>query len=258
MVETTTPWTVLVDPPRDGAENMALDHALALAAGSSGAPTLRLYRWAHPTLSVGRHEPIAATVREVAWAGGVPVVRRPTGGRSVWHHREITYAVALPAALAWGARETYQRINGALVEALRHLGVEARQAEEGSRVGPLDGGDCFSRPAPGEVVVGGRKLVGSAQARLGNALLQHGSVLLAGGQRRPWEPDPSPGVPGEVTLEEVLGYAPEEEVVMEALLGGFRAGLGGCWPPRGQVAVGGEPPPRLLERYRDPAWTWRR
>ena len=91
-------WTVVFDPPRDGAANMAVDHALAETADPD-AGWLRLYRWTRPTLSLGRNEP-AAGFYDFERAGrlGIDVVRRPTGGRGVLHDAELTYAVVAPVA----------------------------------------------------------------------------------------------------------------------------------------------------------------
>src|SRR5690606_17502269 len=95
----------------------------------------------------------------------VDFVRRPTGGRAVLHDRELTYAVVVPHRALGGPRAAYRAINEALVMGLRALGVDASVSERG-RVLPPDAGPCFQVAAPGEVVADGRKLVGSAQARL--------------------------------------------------------------------------------------------
>ena len=80
-----------------------------------------------------------------------------------------------------GLRAAYRRINKALVAGLRGLGVGAGHAR--GRTLPPESGPCFMEAADGEVVVGGRKLVGSAQARIGGSILQHGSLLLVADQR---------------------------------------------------------------------------
>ena len=175
-LEHSLSWRVLVDEPLTGAANMARDHALA-AGFRAGSGTLRLYRWTPATLSLGRNEPFTVGYREfLRERPDIDVVRRPTGGRAVLHDRELTYCVVLPARAFGGPRRAYRRINEALVEGLRRLGADARVA--GGRSLPPDAGPCFLEPAEGEVVVAGRKVVGSAQARIGSAVLQHGSILL--------------------------------------------------------------------------------
>ncbi len=178
--EQSLSWRVLVDEPLTGAANMARDHALA-AALRPGTGTLRLYRWTPATLSLGRNEPFTVGYREfLRERPDIDVVRRPTGGRAVLHDRELTYSVVLPARALGGPRRAYRRINEALVEGLRGLGADARVAE--GRSLPPDAGPCFLEPAEGEVVVAGRKVVGSAQVRIGSAVLQHGSILLRADQ----------------------------------------------------------------------------
>ncbi|MEP0774137.1 MAG: lipoate--protein ligase family protein, partial [Acidobacteriota bacterium] len=112
-------WRFLLDPPAPGAWNMAVDEALAeaVAAGAS-APLLRLYRWHPPCLSLGASQPF--TVADVGFCSrhGVDLVRRPTGGRAVLHHHELTYLVAAPLGECLGTRElqgAYAAICGALV-----------------------------------------------------------------------------------------------------------------------------------------------
>ena len=158
-------WRILVDPPSSGPQNMAVDHALA-ACSSPGEAVLRIYRWGCPTVSFGRNEPALDRYDPArGHSAGIEFVRRPTGGRAVLHDRELTYAAVLPCPTPGGLRATYGLINRGLVEALCSLGVPAAMAAgRGLHTGP-DAGPCFDEPAPGEVTVAGRKLVGSAQAR---------------------------------------------------------------------------------------------
>lgn len=171
-------WRVLQDPPTAGARNMAVDLALARHRGRHEA-VLRFYRWIRPTLSLGRHQAGALRYDPLAArALGVEIVRRPTGGREVLHDQELTYAVVIPFQGPGSLRQRYEEINEALVHALRLLGVPAQRAPRAARVPGPDAGACFARPAPGEIIVHGRKLVGSAQVRIGSTILQHGSILL--------------------------------------------------------------------------------
>jgi lipoate-protein ligase A len=125
----------------------------------------------------------------------------------VLHGADLTYAVAAPAdALPEGLAGSYRAVSDALAAALRRLGVEAARAEPGARLAPDAGFDCFAEPAEDELVVEGRKLAGSAQRRVGGALLQHGSIRLA--------PDPPAaarlaGVGAAATSLGELGLDPE-------------------------------------------------
>jgi lipoate-protein ligase A len=156
---------------------MAIDAAL-LAAAMPGIGVWRWYGWSAPTISFGRNERVAGRFSSASVAAaGLTAVRRPTGGRALLHAREITYSVTLGLAPEAGWREAYDAVNHILHAALRRLGVDAQRAGAQPPVAP-DGPVCFDRPAEGELVVGGRKLVGSAVWRQGTRYLQHGSILL--------------------------------------------------------------------------------
>ena len=125
------PWLVLVDPPGSGPHNMSVDAALLRAAEEDGLCALRLYAWDPPTLSFGRNEPALRRYdRNAIAARALAVVRRPTGGRAVWHDREVTYAVAAPAAVFGSLRETYHEIHAMLAEALTTLGAHVLLAAD--------------------------------------------------------------------------------------------------------------------------------
>jgi lipoyl(octanoyl) transferase len=202
-------WRLVVTPrPASGFWNMAVDEALLAAASTGAPPTLRLYAWRGPWLSLGHAQPFDGATFEACRRAGVGVVRRVTGGRAVLHGADLTYAVtASERALPDGLHASYRILSDALVDALRGLGIEAERVAGGRRrVAPAAGFDCFAEAADDEVCAGGRKLAGSAQRRGGGALLQHGSVRLA--------PDPAAveriagtGL-GATSLAE-LGVAPE-------------------------------------------------
>jgi lipoate-protein ligase A len=173
------PYTLWHDAvPRPGWLNMAIDLAL-LERAAAGESWLRLYAWSPSCLSFGRHEPAARRYdRERIAALGLDVVRRPTGGRAVWHAGELTYAVAAPATTLGTLREAYGEIHRVIRNAVRTFGIAAELAPARAAIRP-DAGACFAAPVGGEVIVGDNKLVGSAQLRENGALLQHGSILLA-------------------------------------------------------------------------------
>ena len=252
---------------------MAWDHTLARAL-PAGRGVVRLYRWIRPTLSFGRNEPAreAFDPDRVA-ARGVDVVRRPTGGRAVLHDQEVTYAVVAPIRSLGGARAVYRKVNQGLVEGLAELGASVALAGPGPAL-PPDAGPCFQEAAEGEVVAGARKLVGSAQVRVGTAVLQHGSILLGDGQgriealkRAGSETDPGPGGSDPVDaggLRGLLGRDVTPGEVVAAVSAGLRRVLGGDWRPTRAGAsleetdLPSDPEPELLARYRSPEWSWRR
>jgi lipoate-protein ligase A len=178
-------WRLLIDNDLPGARNMARDMAmLETVADGEAPPTIRLYGWDPPCLSLGRHQGIEAADLEFCRAEGIDVVRRPTGGRALLHHLELTYAVIAPlneGPLPRGLQEAYRVICSALVRAVRTLGIDAELT--GGEVNlqlphPKTTVPCFEAPAGGEVVVGSRKLVGSAMRAHAGAILQHGAILL--------------------------------------------------------------------------------
>lgn len=238
---------------------MAVDEALARSL-EPGRGVLRLYRWDPPTISLGRNQPARERYdRREAVLRSLSFVRRPTGGRAVVHHREVTYAVAVPVGALGGLRETYRAVNGALVAGLRSLGVEASLAPAGAPTPTLDARPCFDAPAAGEVVSGGRKLVGSAQCRIRRTILQHGSVLLDDdqGALAAVALEGAPPVPP-ATLADVLGSAPAWGAVARALAGGFREVLPGSWSRDGLSGVERKLAGELETRYACEEWTWRR
>lgn len=253
-------WRVLVDPPLPGAINMARDHALALHV-REGEGVLRLYRWDPPTVSFGRNEPAKGRYRlDEAERRGFGFVRRPTGGRAVLHHLELTYAVVALLPALGGPRAAYLRINEGLVEGIRTLGVEAGLARNTGRPPSLGAGPCFQRPEQGEIVSGGRKLVGSAQVRLGRSLLQHGSLILDGDQSALDGLTTIPGSAGgsaSISLRSLTGSLPSWDRLVSCLEEGLARTLGGVWKKgdyrQEEIETAGE----LETKYLDPSWTWR-
>jgi lipoate-protein ligase A len=160
----------------DGPHNMAADEAL-LESAVSGVASLRFYQWVEATLSLGYFQPAAAHDQDRR-LGKLPFVRRPTGGESIVHHFELTYALAVPRGSAWQGPERWlQRMHAIIVSGLAGLSVSA-ELHTAVAVQAGKGSLCFQHTIPGDVVIGGTKVVGSAQRRRKGALLQHGSILL--------------------------------------------------------------------------------
>ncbi|HEU4641636.1 MAG TPA: hypothetical protein VFS44_04210 [Gemmatimonadaceae bacterium] len=235
---------------------MALDAALLRRAAQRGEAVLRIYAWSRPTLSLGRNQTARGrydTARAAAL--GIDIVRRPTGGRAVLHHREVTYSVTAPADALGALGESYRAINRLLLDGLRRLGVDAREAERTARAPRPGVAPCFETPVAGEITVAGRKLVGSAQVREDCAMLQHGSILVDDDQAlagalllHPVPPPPTPA-----TLRAILGRAPALDEVARAL---FEA-LGDAEPLEPDLVLDDDAR-ALRAHYADPEWTWRR
>jgi len=242
---------------------MARDAALLARASRTGESIFSVYSWSRPTLSFGRNQRARgqydlARIEE----HGMDVVRRPTGGRAILHHREITYSVAAPVRAAESLRSAYERINLVLLDGLRRLDVDASISRGGRAMKP-GSNPCFEAPSDGEIVSGGRKLVGSAQWRGENAYLQHGSILVdddqtalaslaAGGAA---EAAVAPPVPA--TLLALLGSAPGSSEVASAMFDAVRKreqADGVCLSEEEIRPAALE----LVPDYLDAEWTWRR
>lgn len=174
-------WRLILDPLLDGRENMAVDEAVLTSSDAvpEFTPTLRLYGWRTPAISIGCHQGADGFADS-----GLPVVRRVTGGRAVLHDSEITYSIVAPVThplFSGGITAAYSEISRCILSALRDAGVNAEMAEM-TRVGAAGerrARACFSAPSRHELLVNGRKIAGSAQRRFKNAFLQHGSILFS-------------------------------------------------------------------------------
>lgn len=256
-------WRLLDTPPAPGAWNMAVDEALAESVRAGGPPVLRVYRWSPPCLSLGRNQPSGGYDRDEIARRGLGVVRRPTGGRAVLHHRELTYSVAAREGALGGPRQSYAAINRALVAGLRRLGVPAHLQPAGTERAPLPSlAPCFEQPVEGEVTAAGRKLIGSAQRTEGGVMLQHGSLPLHDDQSavaallRPEVRVEAAEPPA--TLSDLLGAEPAWDALVDALAAGWAEVLR---VPLARDGLTGEEAGRaegLRARYEDPAWTWHR
>ena len=220
---------------------MAVDEAILESCGTGIVhPTLRLYAWSPPCLSLGHAQPLSDVdlfrLKELGW----DLVRRPTGGRAVLHADELTYAVIAPpheSLLAGGVLPSYRRLAGALVSALDSLGLAAdMQAAHPPGTGRNSNPVCFEVPSTYEITVTGKKLIGSAQARRKEGVLQHGSLPLTGDLTRilqvlVFKDEQSRLEAGErlleraATVETLLGKAIAWQQAADAMLEGFRSVL---------------------------------
>ncbi|MHB9029957.1 MAG: lipoate--protein ligase family protein [Candidatus Latescibacterota bacterium] len=173
--------------------NMALDEAIlrAVRAGES-SPVFRLYGWEPEAITVG-YSQNASTVLDLGKCGreGVPVTRRLTGGRAVFHADEVTYSVigsVEDPRFGGTLMDTYRAISRVLLDAVAASGADAEwsRGESGASRNPAAVGaaPCFLSVSRYEITLGGRKMVGSAQRRIGGFFLQQGSILTGPGHER--------------------------------------------------------------------------
>lgn len=175
-------WRLIRSGPGAPAWNMALDEALWRSFAKLGRPTLRLYSWARPTVSLGYAQRASACDLEACARLGLDLVRRPTGGRAVLHDNELTYSLIHSVGGLGGVWESHRLIAEALALGLRRLGLPVEVAAVRPRLGfsarPALSGACFEAPSPHELTIAGKKVAGMAQVRDRLALLEQGSLPL--------------------------------------------------------------------------------
>lgn len=262
-------WRLILEPqPQDGALNMATDEALLReVAARRSPPTLRLYGWASPAMTLGRGQPFADANVAALHADGITLLRRMTGGSAVFHEDELSYSIAVTndePRLSGSIVESYHGLSAALLYALDKIGL--RHAEAGAHVEHRRGPRspvCFEIPSAYEIVVGRRKLCGSAQMRLQGGILQHGTLPLDGDIARVGAYLTAPPSAEQIrahaiTLREALGHSVAWRDAAAALSAGLATVLNLDLIPaplrpdeHGLIAA------LVTEKYANPAWTER-
>ena len=178
------PWRCIPFERLSCFENMAIDEAI-LRNGRvhEGGPTLRFYGWVRPSVTLGYFQDMAKEVDlGFCRAQNIDVVRRPTGGKAVYHDADVTYSVVArerDEGFSSDIIETYRVISACLLKGLKKLGIEAALVEEGrTHLSSAGEAFCFSVPFKNELLVKGGKICGSAQMRSQGLFLQHGSILI--------------------------------------------------------------------------------
>ncbi|QEL15009.1 lipoate--protein ligase family protein [Limnoglobus roseus] len=228
-----------------GPDQMALDEAMLESAADRNVASFRFYRWSEPTLSLGYFQPAEVRLPGLAW------VRRASGGAAILHHHphELTYSFALPASAVGPLRgeNWICRVHHLLRDFLHTRGIPAHAVVCGEEK-KLGDGLCFLHHTPGDLVIGGSKVVGSAQRKLRGALLQHGTILLS-------QSPLTPQLPG---IAELAKPVPADEV-MPGFANAMQSGLGwnwteGQWTEEERAAAS-----RIAaEKYRSAEWNHRR
>jgi len=277
--QSRAPWRLLDTGPADGFTNMAIDEALLESFAAEGtSPTLRFYSWSPPTLSLGYGQAIRSDIDFAqCQALGIDIVRRPTGGRAVLHDHEVTYSLVIGAddpRVTQGVLAAYLTISQALIRGLSYLGVTAELSPI-RRATPLPSDAaspvCFATPSSYEVVVAGRKVIGSAQRRAHGVIMQHGSIPIS------WDVDkmraifaPSPRGRDSLqaawdyhlhmtSLQEAGGRAYEYAEVVTALA----RGMAETWemelvPSRLTAGERQRSADLWATKYHSDSWTWHR
>ena len=178
-------WRLIINPPYNGAWNMAVDEAILESASVKlQLPTLRFYDWFPYTLSLGHAQPVSDVDLDALNAHQWTLVRRPTGGRAILHADELTYSVCVPvddSTVSGNVLDSYQKISKALLKALKIIGIDADSKPKNPADSQLSHDPvCFQFPSDYEITFQTKKIIGSAQARKKNGILQHGAVPLFG------------------------------------------------------------------------------
>lgn len=179
------PFRLLPFGSADGPTNMATDEAMLESASDRGVASLRFYTWSEPTITLGYFQP-ASVVADLP--GNLPWVRRSTGGATIVHHHELTYAMALPDLKEWRSSESWVcRFHHLLRSVLADHGLASRAVicGEEKKLGEVL---CFLHQTAGDLLIQGSKVAGSAQRKRKRALLQHGSLLLSRSEFAPMLP----------------------------------------------------------------------
>ena len=271
-------WRLLDTGPADGFTNMAVDEALLGVFATAGGPTtVRFYSWSPPALSLGYAQSIEREINvKQCTSLGIDVVRRPTGGRAVLHDHEVTYSVVISGddpRVSSGVLAAYLTISQAMIRGLSYLGISAELLPlrrgvplPSDKASPV----CFATPSSYEVAVGGRKIIGSAQRRAHDAIMQHGSIPLSMNIERICAvfgrsslqsgiPQGKPDYPLSMTsMQEAGGRAYAYAEVVAAL----RRGLAETWQVEllpGQLTVAERQLGAHLRatKYHSKSWTWR-
>jgi len=269
-----TQWRLLITPPARGAWNMALDESILEHIGrGESIPTLRLYAWEPACLSLGHAQPFADVDVNRLQARGWEVVRRITGGRAILHTDELTYSIIAPndePVIAGTVLQAYNRLAQALLLAVKNLELtvemqEFKLSDNPSSSNPV----CFEVPSTYEITVDGKKLIGSAQARKKEGVLQHGSLPLTGDLARICEAlvfeneseraEASKRLLARAaTVESALGRALGWETAAQAFIHAFEAQLGLSLKRGGLSESESKRTDELVkEKYDHPSWTGR-
>ena len=269
------PWRLIIHPAARGAWNMAVDQAIlehVQTGRGECLPTLRLYAWDPACLSLGHAQPFADVDLERLKGHGWEVVRRATGGRAILHTDELTYSVTGSAeepVLAGGVLESYNRLAQALLLAVKSLEVPVEMKEGKAAGSTTPNPVCFEVPSTYEITVDGKKLIGSAQARKKEGVLQHGSLPLTGDLTRicqalVFENEAAREEAAQrllaraTTVESALGRAVPWDTAAQAFIRAFETQLGLCLE-RGELSESETRRAEALlsEKYDHPSWTER-
>lgn len=269
-------WRLIGLEAGRGDLNMAADEAL-LEYAAEGPPTLRIFTWSEPWLSVGCLQPISEIDVSACQRAGISIVRRASGGTAVLHESTVAYSLVVPPGHPLAVSdivESYRILAPPAQLALKRIGISAElvRLDEAHRGRPHGFGSaaCFAALSPYELIVGSRKLVGNSQLRRRGAILHHAVVMLD------FNPGRFAGFLKTSSLDEVrklsalldvrigsLGGVLSREVSLEEAAAAIEAGFAEAFGVR-LVASPLTPQEArrvrelVAEKYANDSWTYRR
>lgn len=175
-------WRLILDEAHEPHTNMAIDEAIMLCQKEEVClPTLRIYRWLYPCISIGRTQNLDEVLM---WGSDFPIVKRPTGGGAVFHNEfGFTYSIVYQEksfVLPRGVLDSYRQVHIGILNGLKSLGIDAvlyTFERNGRRSLPPK--VCFTTPAEFDITCGNKKIAGAAQRRMFEAVLHQGEVSLS-------------------------------------------------------------------------------
>ncbi len=270
-------WRLIGLDAGRGDLNMAADEALLERASAGARPTLRVFTWSEPWLSIGCLQQISDVDAAACQRAGIPIVRRASGGTAVLHEHTLAFSLLVPPGHPLAVSdivESYRMLAPPAQLALRSLGISAElvRLEEAQRGRPNGFGSaaCFAALSPYELVVGSRKLVGNSQLRRRGAILHHAVMMLD------FNPGRFAGFLKTGSLDEVrrlsalldvrigslggvLGRAVSAEQAAAAVEAGFAEAFGVHLVPDGYTPQEAKRTRELVvEKYANDTWTYRR
>jgi len=257
-------WDLIIDKtPLDGSWNMAVDEFLFLSLTEEPHTVLRFYSWKNPTVSLGYSQKVLEVADvEFCRTNGIDIVRRMTGGKLVLHHKEVTYSLTSSDSEVFTStlNDSYRLVSEALMEGLKKMGLAPALSSPAPQKYTRGNLPCFSYPSRNEVEVAGKKIIGSAQKRVGKKFIQHGSIPLE--KDDDWLTSISflEGA-GEkvrmISLAEALGHSIDFDRTVAVCTSGVEAYFGVQLKRRALGKIEKESVFKIQkEKYGNPAWTY--
>ncbi|MBN1551243.1 lipoate--protein ligase family protein [bacterium] len=221
-------WHLIIDSPKNASWNMAIDEYLLERVTETGTPVLRLYSWQPAALSLGYAQIVKRHVNiPYCKENGIQIVRRLTGGKAVLHDKEMTYAVVGEIGkypFEGTLLDSYRLIAGAFLKSLQLMGMSPEMVPHQQRADSGGVSSCFEQPSAYEITVNARKILGSAQKRGRQSVLQHGSLLMNYDHNRWYNCLRNSTLTGSsrvTSLAEALGQEPSWDLLVDIIIRSF-------------------------------------